>query len=169
MPTVGDLINGVTSIAKTIDMRMKTLHKTGKPQLIQLMPEDEHIDSSTKYFLGNLGLFNTYPFSTIDIFKIKEGVRRRYRPGYDIFIINYTDDLACSERFHEASHHFSQSPRYRNFQFIQEAACFEDKKGRLIFIRPYKSDIIIISGARSCKDAEKIIKKVQDGKKASGL
>jgi hypothetical protein len=132
-----ETINGLASIAEAIDKRMKTLHKTEKPQLIQLLPEDEHIMPSTKYFLGNLGLFNTYPFSTVDIFKIKEGVRRKYRPGYDVFIINYIDEL-------------------------QETACFEDKKGKLIFIKPYRNDIIIILGARSCPDAEKITKKVQD-------
>lgn len=156
-----ETVQGLTLIAKAIDNRMKTLQNVETPRLIHLLPEGELVKPSTKYFLGSLGLFNTYPFSTNDIFKIKEGVRGRYAPGHEIIIITYTDDQAAIERFQEASRHFKQSPRYKNFQLHQNNARFEDKKGKLIFIQPHKNDIIIVLGTHSFTDAEKIAMKAQ--------
>jgi hypothetical protein len=156
---VEETVQGLLLIAESIDKKMSSIQKKEKSQLVHLLPEEGHILSSTKYFKGHLGFFNIYPFSTLDIFKIEEGVRGRYISGHEIFILSYSDAKSSSKQYREAGSHFRNSPRYKKFQETEKAVLFEDKKDKLIMIQPHQNCIIIVSGASSQKDAEKIIKR----------
>jgi hypothetical protein len=148
-------IKGLQKIARAVETKIKISGK--KPSLVSLLPKKDLLTQSIKYFKGNLGLYNSYPFFARDFFGIDMGIKGDYREGHSFYIIKYKNDNECQKRFDEAKTGFEGSPRYRDFMFDKEELIqVRDGKGKLIFISRFKRYILIVRGTLSQVQARKI-------------
>ncbi len=148
-------IKGLQKIARAVETKIKISGE--KPPLVSFLPKKNLLTQSIKYFKGNLGLYNSYPFFARDVFGIDEGIKGDYREVYSFYIIKYKNDNECQKRFDEAKVGFEGSPRYRDFMFDKEELIqVRDGKGKLIFISRFKRYILIVRGTLSQVQARKI-------------
>jgi hypothetical protein len=148
-------IKGLQKIARAVETKIKTSGK--KPPLVSFLPKNNLLTQSIKYFKGNLGLYNSYPFFARDFFSIDKGIKGDYREGYSFYIIKYKNANECKKSFDEAKAGFKGSPRYRNFKFDKgDLIHVRDGKGKLIFISRFKRFILIIRGTLNQVQARKI-------------
>jgi len=157
-----ETVQGLLIIAKAVDAILESNSNSKKPSLIHLLPEKDLIEPSVKYFRGNLGLFNCYPFSTKNIFELKEGIRGKYQSGYEVFIIKYINEIKSQEIFSRAQTYFEKASRYHNFNTHNLSFQVKDDKNVLIDVNPHKNYIIIILGAKNFPESSRISKKVRN-------
>jgi len=156
-----ETINGLLTIAKAIDRKIQVKGKI--PPIVELLPKNDLVKPSIKYFKGNLGLYNSYRFFTQDIFSLKQGIKGDYRDGYSVFIVRYSNDDECKERFGEVKKRFKESQRYKNYRFLDEFFIqVSDRKDRSIFIALYKNYILIILGNINYQKSRLIFDTVQE-------
>jgi len=113
-----ETVKGLQKIARAVDAKIKSRGR--EPAFVSLLPEKDLIGQSIKYFKGNLGLYNSYPFFTQDVFRLKKGIKGDYKAGYSVFIINYKDSEENQKRFNDVKKSFKESPRYKGFRSIDE-------------------------------------------------
>lgn len=136
---------GLVRIALAVDA---LLPKTdGKPELISMLPEENLVKSSIKYFRGNLTLFNNYRFFQEDPFSLEEGVRADYETGYSIFLFRYSDVGKQSEVFMQAKKSFEESPDYRQYRNLDSDRMEVIRpEGKRIFMTHHGQYIFVIVG-----------------------
>lgn len=150
-----ETIKGLQKIARAVEERIKFSGK--KPSLVFLLPKKDFLPQSIKYFKGNLGLYNSYPFFTRDVFAVEEGIKGDYKDGYSLYVFKYKNDNECQKRFNDVKVGFKENTRYRNFMFVnKEFIQVEDNTGKLIFISLLKKYILIVVGTISQAQAIKI-------------
>lgn len=156
-----ETIQGLREIAHAVDSKIKN---TGDiPCLVTLIPDEDLMESSIKYFKGNLGLSNSYSFFKKNVFLLKEGVKGDYVTGFSIFIIKYESDEECQEIFDNVKENFKESSRYRNYQAVEELGIqVVDSEERLISVSPFKRYILIVVGAGSSQIAEKALNLIKE-------
>lgn len=157
-----ETITGLQMLAKATDSRLSNPGPSEKPALVRLLPEDGLKLQDVKYFQGNLGLFNSYPFTTKGIFKVEEAIKGTYTEGYDIYIIKYADEGACRKIFQTADKELKQESRYKNLETKENRIELIDEKDMHILIQPYKNYITIVLGTQSFDSAAKIMASLQD-------
>ena len=140
-----ETVKGLQKIARAVDKKIKSRGR--EPAIVFLLPEKDLIEQSIKYFKGNLGLYNIYPFFTQDVFRLKEGIKGDYKARYSVFIISYKDCEEYQKRFNDVKKSFKESPRYKNFKSADEKLFqVEDTKGRLVFVSHLKKHFLIAIG-----------------------
>ncbi|NQT79480.1 MAG: hypothetical protein HQ555_03695 [Candidatus Aminicenantes bacterium] len=140
-----ETVRGLQEIARAVEAKIKTRGK--RPLLVSMLPEKDLVKPSIKYFMGNLGLYNNYPFFTRDVFSLKKGVKGDYKTGYSIFLFNYKNGEEGQNRFIEVKTSFKESQRYKDFNPVgDELFKVKDSKGKLIFVSHSKNHILIIMG-----------------------
>ena len=115
-------------MAKSVAGNIPEQINVKKPLLTNLLPKNDLIPGSEKYFKGSLGLFNTYYFSQQDIFDIKEGVRGAYAEGYDIFLIQYSDPQQSGIQFKNIEESLSKDPRFTVINSSETVFFIQDDK-----------------------------------------
>lgn len=156
-----ETVKGLLDIARAVDAKIKDRGK--KPRLVSIVPKRDLLALSMKYFKGNLGLYNTYPFFTANVFAFSEGIKADYTTGYSFYIIGYRSIDECQERFREVSQNFARSSRYNNFNPVDERLFrVKDRKGEIIFASLFERYILIIKGTVSLSQAEEIFARVQE-------
>jgi len=156
----GETIKGLLKIAQTVDTKLDTEGET--PPIISLLPEEDLVKLSIKYFKGHLGLFNSYPFFTSDGFHFKEGVRGNYRRGYSLFLFEYNDSEHCTKRFEEAKESFKKSQKYKNYEEVNESFFrVEDSKDNSMYVSLYKNYLFIVFGTNIQTEAQEIFREIQ--------
>ncbi len=120
------------------------------------------VQRCVKYFQGNLGLFNSYPFTVKGMFKVKEAIKGTYCEGYDIYIIKYDGDGASRQVFQAACEGLKQESRYKSLQAKDGTLEMVDEKDTHILLMPFKNYIIIILGSPSFDNASKIAENLEN-------
>jgi hypothetical protein len=156
-----ETIDGLKSIARTVDKKLLTQADAKMPVLCSRLPQKDLNTQSVKYFMGNLGLVNSYPFANTDVFKIQKGIKGSYVGGYDVYILEYADAKTSKMAFEGAKKDFKASERYRNIEIGQSLIELEDDSGIQIVIKPYVAFILIVLGAKSSVEATEIFKNLK--------
>jgi len=156
-----ETIAGLQSLAKAVDTRIKDMVPSERPALVGLLPEQGLKPHDVKYFQGNLGLFNSYPFTTKGVFEVDEAIKGTYTGGYDIYILSYDDEGICRKVFQAVSGGLKQEPRYKSLKAGDGSLELTDEKDTHILIRPYRNYITIILGASDFEKAAKMADELQ--------
>ena len=154
-------IEGLKDFAKAIEVKIKT-EKDTKPDLLQKLPEKALIAGSEKYFRGNLGLYNSYPFCRQDIFGLSEGVKGSYEEGYDIFIIRPDENLRSVDRFERAKEYFLKEEKYTNGTYSSCSFSVVDGHNQLLYFESSSGTILIVVGAQNLSQAAKITGRIKE-------
>jgi len=156
-----ETVEGLKEIAQAVDEKIKIRGK--KPAFVSLLPKKDLVTASVKYFKGNLGLYNCYPFFTQDVFHLKKGIKGDYKTGYSVFLIDYKDRDENQKRFNAVKTSFKESQRYKNFKPVDEKIFqVEDTKGKLVFVSHFKKYFLIVVGTLSQAPAKKVLADVQE-------
>lgn len=155
-----ETIEGLKAIANAVDKKIQTPMARQMPGLYSRLPQENLDVQSIKFFMGNLGLVNSYPFANSDIFKIQEGIKGSYITGYDIYILNYQDAETCQKAFEGATKGFREEVKYRNITVSQERIELEDDSGIRILVEPYHTFILILLGSE-LTDESLILKNIR--------
>ena len=156
-----ETVKGLLRIARAVDAKLETRGK--KPHLISTLPERGLLALSIKYFKGNLGLYNMYPFFTKNVFAFGEGIKADYSAGYSVYIIGYRSIDDSQKRFSEVRKGFTESPRYNNFNPVDERLfSIKDRRGSLIFVSLFGEYILIINGAVNLNQTEEIFTGIRE-------
>ena len=154
-----ETIKGLKKIARAVEAKIKFSGR--KPSLVSLLPKKDLLVQSIKYFKGNLGLYNSYPFFSRNVFGLNSGIKGDYREGYSFYIIMYKNEKESQKRFDEAALAFKDSKRYRDFMSDKEAFIqVRDRKGKLFFVSRFKRYILIAGGTLSQAQARKIFSSI---------
>jgi hypothetical protein len=155
-----ETIDGLKAIANAVDKKIQIQTIREMPGLYSCLPQENLDTQSVKYFTGNLGLVNSYPFSSSNILNIQEGIKGTYSAGYDIYILKYKDVIESNEAFESAEEGFRAEMRYQDITTNQERIKLEDDSGIRIVIEPYRTFILILLG-RKLTDASLIFKNLK--------
>jgi hypothetical protein len=156
-----ETVKGLLGIARAVDAKIKI--RGEKPYLISLFPEKGLLALSLKYFKGNLGLYNTYPFFMRNVFAFSEGIKADYSTGYSVYIIRYRSIDDSRKRFSEVRKSFAGSSRYNNFNSVDERLfSIKDRRGSLIYVSLFGEYILIINGAVSLNQTEEIFAGIRE-------
>jgi hypothetical protein len=157
-----ETIGGLKSIANAVDKKIRTQANAEMPVIYSHLPQKDLETQSVKYFKGNLGLVNSYPFANTDIFKIQEGIKGTYSAGYDIYILEYKDAEASQRAFDSAKNDFKTAVKYQNVTAGQDRIELEDDSGIQIVVQPYRTFILIVLGTKSPHQSNQILKDLQN-------
>lgn len=156
-----ETINGLLEIARVVESEIEI--SGTRPPLVSLLPKKNLVPQSIKYFMGNLGLYNSYSFFTKDVFGLKEGVKGDYRDGYSLLLIDYEDNVECQKKLNEAKKSFRESPRYKNYKpFVEKAFQVKNDRGQFIFISSFDRYILIVVGTVTQAQVKKIFLNFQE-------
>jgi hypothetical protein len=157
-----ETIEGLQGLARAVDAKIK-VQEEKRPRLVSVLPEGGLLPTSIKYFQGNLGLYNSYPFFTKDVFHLKEGIKGDYEGGYTVYIVNSKGTEDEQKRFDGVMRSFEESPKYVNGKLLKENLFqVEDSKGKRMFISVYKSSILVAMGAVNPSQAKDIFSSIQE-------
>jgi hypothetical protein len=157
-----ETIDGLKTIASAVDKRIQTGTIAEMPGIYKRLPQENLDTQSVKYFLGNLGLMNSYPFANSDIFKIREAIKGTYATGYDIYILKYKDDEESLRAFESATEGFKAEMRYPNIIPGKGRLELEDDSGIRIIVEPYRAFILILVGSKSSEEDSRILKNLRN-------
>lgn len=156
-----ETVKGLQRIARAVDAKIKIRGK--KPRLVSIVPKNDLLTLSIKYFKGNLGLYNIYSFFTQDVFAFNQGIKADYSAGYSVYLIGYESIDACQKRFKEVRESFAESSRYTDFKPVNEKLFkVRDKKGGLIFVSLFERYMLIVKGTVSQNQADEIFARIQE-------
>jgi hypothetical protein len=156
-----ETIQGLQELARAVDAKIKIGGE--RPGLVSVLPEEGLFPASIKYFQGNLGLYNSYPFFTKDVFRLKEGIKAVYEGGYAVYIINSKGTEDEQKKFDEVMRSFEESPKYINAELLEEKLFrVEDSKGQRMFISVYENSLFIVMGAVDPFLAKDIFSNIED-------
>ncbi|UCE21796.1 MAG: hypothetical protein JSV46_06175 [Candidatus Aminicenantes bacterium] len=156
-----ETIEGLQELARAVDAKIK--RKGERPHLVSALPEEGLFPTSIKYFQGNLGLYNSYPFFTKDVFYLKEAVKADYKGGYTVYIINSKETADAQDKFDDVVRSFEQSPKYTNLKQLEESLFqVEDSKGKRMFVSVYENSLFIVMGAVHPSQAKNIFSSIQN-------
>ena len=151
-----ETIKGIKSIALSMAEVLPDKGDAQKPPLAAFLPKDNLIPGTEKYFMGNLGLFNSYAFSQRDIFNISEGVGGVYKQGYRIFILQYGDPFLSFDQFKEVKTSLQEDPKYSSLHSTEKSFSIQDDKNTLLHFLSADQYIVIVVDADSPDEAEAI-------------
>lgn len=156
-----ETIDGLKSIANAMDKKIRTQANAEMPVICSRLPQEDLDRQNIKYFKGNLGLVNSYPFANTDILKIQEGIKGTYSAGYDIYILEYKDAESSQRAFDSAKKDFKAAVKYQNVTTGQDRIELEDDSGIQIVVQPYRTFILIVLGTKSPERANQILKNLK--------
>lgn len=156
-----ETIDALQEMARLLDQRMKG--RGERPRLASVLPEEGLKPSSIKYFQGNLGLYNSYPFFTRDVFSLEEGIKGDYEGGRSVFVIESragNDGESVRDGIEKS---FAESPRYRSFERLgTDFFKTEDRKKTPIFVTFFQNWTFIVMGDIDSVQARKYFSSIQE-------
>ena len=156
-----ETIKALQELAKAVDAKIKP--QGGRPHLASVLPERGLKTTSIKYFQGNLGLYNSYPFFSQDVFHLKEGIKGDYEDGYSVYIIESKEGEGGESTYDEVRKSFEESPRYRKFDLLEmNLFRVQDRKGKQIFVSSFKNCALIVMGAVHPTQAKEVFSDIQE-------
>lgn len=146
--------DSIVLIAKGIAGNIK--NRGTKPPLAKLVNLEDL--SELKYLKGNLGLFNIYPFSTDNIFKVKKCVTAIYKKGR-IFVFRYVNDEEQDKIFDQVVLYLSGADKYSTLERSENRVLTKDNSGKFVLFYSMGNHLIIFMGD-SISAGEKAIKEI---------
>jgi len=142
-----ETVKGLSLLAELIDAK---LMGTGNPPgIVNILPKENLINNSLKYFQGHLGLFNSYPFFTENVFAFQEAVKGKYNSGIYVYLFAYEDDNTCRDRLVAVRNKFSSDQKYSGLEKAGDTFYTRDSEGSLIYVETVKNYIVIVLGAEN--------------------
>jgi len=127
-------------------MNSKMTQDGDKPSLVYLLPEEDLMDQSLKYFTGILGLRSCHPFFYLNIVGYEQGIKGDYSGGYSLFLFRFGDDGECQKGFDRMEGQ-------------------KDRKGRRFFVTAHRKYLLLVLGEIDYRQAQDIFdrarKKIQ--------
>ena len=115
-----------------------------------------------KYFEGHLGLFNSYHFSSKNLFNTTAGVMARYSGGYRVFLIPCASAAACEAQLSKAGAILGAEPRYSEARIEGGTIFLVDGRKDRIMIRGIGPIIVALTGLLSFEQGERIFLRVKE-------
>ena len=78
---------GLLDIARNVGSKISA--EGDKPRIVSLLPEEDLLDQSLKYFTGFLGLRNSHPFFQWNIPGFEQGIKGDYSGGFSFFLFRF--------------------------------------------------------------------------------
>ena len=158
-----ETVRELQNIAHSVDTKIEA--DGNRPSLVSALPDEGLERASLKYFEGNLGLYNSYPFFTEDVFRLKEGIKGDYKGGYSLYIIKSRTAEKGPVHFDELKRSFEESSRYNHFRSLDEFIFrVEDRKGKQLSVTQSKDKILIVIGALSPERIKEIFAGIHEMK-----
>ena len=157
-----ETVTGIKLLAEAAAKRMGGVREEDPPSILNLLPDEGLLKTGKKYFEGHLGLFNSYPFATKNLFQTSSGVMGRYRDGARIFILSQDSETSCSAQLKEAASILKSEPRYTEVVTKDSALFLIDGKGRQILIIGIGKYIIAVTDLESFEQGERALRQVRN-------
>jgi len=156
-----ETIRGLQEIARAVNARLQD--GSLMPSIVSLLPQKDLIESSVKYFRGNLSLFNNHRFFEENIFRIKEGLNGEYRSGDVVYIFKYDADQESHKIFIKARENFKASPHFSHFEDLKgNEIQVKNEDEKLIFMTSFKKYILIIVGAGNPDKKRELVNAIKE-------
>lgn len=107
-----------------------------------LLPEEDLVGQSLKYFTGILGLRSSHPFFYLDIVGFEQGIKGDYSGGFSLFLFRFADDDECQQGFGRMEGQ-------------------KDRKGRRFFVTTHREYLLLVLGEIDHQQAQDIFNKTR--------
>jgi hypothetical protein len=159
-------IRGLQDLGEAVAARIPT--KGEVPGSVSLLPGKGRA-AGLKYFLGPLGVGNSYVFFPEDVFGVKEAVKSDYRnaEAYSLYLFLYKSPEEGRATFAAVEKAFRQSDRYTGFTVMGEGRFrLRDAKGRAVMVLASCSFILASVGAENLTIIEEAAAAVMAGQES---
>jgi hypothetical protein len=120
---------GLLAIARAVDSHIQDT--SARPSLVDVLPEEDLLGQSIKFFRGPIGVSNSEPLLAEVAAGMENGVRGDYGSGSTILVFSYGREDLAQKKWAGAS--FSDKRKWEDFTVRGPAASARDGKGRSVF------------------------------------
>jgi hypothetical protein len=131
---------GLLDIADKVNSKMA--RDGDRPSLVYLLPEEDLVDQSLKYFTGILGLRNSHPHFNLNVAGYEQGIKGDYSGGFSLFLFRFGDDDQCQEGFDRMEGQ-------------------KDRRGRRFFVATHREYLLLVLGEIDFRQAQDIFDKAR--------
>ncbi|MFC1492752.1 DUF6599 family protein [candidate division KSB1 bacterium] len=139
-----ETIDGLLALAGGIENRIPVT--SDKPELSNMLPEEDLNTKGIKYLQGNLALYNNYEFDSADIFRFRECILGKYS-DHKLLIFRYNVNDSINDIFGNVMNIMKNSPDFSGYQSIDDSSFrMNDKNDALVVFRQKESHILVYIG-----------------------
>jgi hypothetical protein len=113
-----------------------------KPPILSLLPEEDLLGTSLKYFTGFLGLRSSYPFFNLSILGYEEGIKGEYTGGFGFFLFRFGGEQEARRAFRSV---------------IDQ----EDSRERKFFAATHREFLMLVIGKTDTARADRIFERTK--------
>ncbi len=132
---------GLITIAQAVSSRMPG--EGVKPRVVSLLPEEDLVAQSVKYFTGFLGLRNSHPFFSLNIMGYEEGIKGDYTGDFSLFLFRFDGEQGSQKAY-------------------QSIKGQKDRRGRQLFVAIHRAYLMLVLGDADQHRAEKIFDRARE-------
>ena len=131
---------GLLDIARKVDSNVRGNGE--KPGIVSLLPEEDLVAQSHKYFTGILGLRNSHPFFNLNVVGFEQGIKGDYSGGFSLFLFRFG----------------GEDESRSGFELMKGQ---KDQRGRRFFIATHREYLLLVLGEIDHLRAEKVFERVR--------
>jgi Family of unknown function (DUF6599) len=143
---------GLLAIASGVDKRIK--ETASRPDLMDVLAEEDLLAPSLKFFRGPLGVSNSETLLAGMGVGIESGARGDYGSGRTVFVFRYPSRAFSEKKWAEARPYFTVKQKFSDIAPSGPIMGVRDDKGRSIFGRIEGNSIIFVVGRTGLPEAE---------------
>jgi hypothetical protein len=132
---------GLLAIAQAVSSRM--LGGGVKPSVVSLLPGENLVAQSVKYFTGFLGLRNSHPFFNLSVMGYVEGVKGDYTGDFSLFLFRFDGEQESRKAY-------------------QSIKGQKDRRGRQLFAATHSEYLMLVLGDADQQRAEQIFDRARE-------
>jgi hypothetical protein len=153
--------DGLLLLAQEMDAKLDLSGK--RPQIVPQLPGKNFILQSVKYFKGILGLRNSHPFFSLDIWGFEEGVKADYAQGYSVFIFRFKDSDQSYGQYERLKKSGAEHAEYKVHKTgDREILTALDNRERRFFVSIHRTYIFLLLGDVDHIQALEIFQEIQE-------
>jgi hypothetical protein len=133
-----------------------------RPALVSVLPQEGLQPQSLKLFRGPLGLYNSYPFATVDVFAFVRGVKGDYDSGAALYLFEYSDEEKAAQSLGRAASEFARNQKFHDFVSGAKIFKFRDEKGRRLIMTRHENCLVIAISGRDFEQAADLITRARE-------
>ncbi len=153
-------ISGLKAVAGFIAEKID--EPLSRPELINKFPSRNNDPVNIKFYTGYLGLYNSYPFSTGDIFSFSLAAKATYTAlNSDLFILEYVNEPTCSDNFDNVQNSMKTEASYSGFSPRNDGFTLKDEKDNTLFFKKQDKYICISIGSDEVSNIENLFDQIQ--------
>jgi hypothetical protein len=156
----GETVRGLLDMAEKVDTKVEVIGQ--KPPMVSLLPQENLVLQSEKYFEGFLGLMNSYPFFSFKIKGFEAGVKGDYTDGYSLFLFRYLEAEDCLASYGRMKKNYEGTSGYLDYE-SEETGFFrlKDKRERQAYLSSYGKYLLLLLGELGPAQAEDIFQSLR--------